>query len=841
MQTVSRLIDTFAPEHYQLSLSLDRPGRAFSGVVTINGTSPAGASSIMVHAKDLEIESVNVDGKAAEFSAGENDALSITHPDIAEGRHIVTIAFNGTITDAMHGLYPCYYEHDGVKKELLATQFESHHAREAFPCIDEPEAKATFDVILTTEKDVNVLGNMPITQQEEENGKLVTKFATTPRMSTYLLAWVTGELHKKTALTKRGVEVNVWATPAQPARSLDFALDIATRTIDFFEEYFDTPYPLPKSDHVALPDFSAGAMENWGLVTYREVALLADPETTSVSSKHYVATVIAHELSHQWFGNLVTMKWWNNLWLNESFATLMEYIAVDALHPEWNIWLDFATYESIMALRRDSLDGVQPVQVDVHHPDEISTLFDGAIVYAKGARLLRMLQHYIGHEAFQAGLKAYFATYKYGNTEGDDLWNALAGASGKDIAGFMNTWISQSGYPVVQVSQNGNDVALTQQQFFVGPHEPSEKLWPVPLNASDDTLPELLTTHETAVTRASDAPLRLNVGDSAHFVTQYDPALLAKLVSEVRAGTLAPLDRLQLLHEQTMLARGGLLPSSELIPLLDAYKNESEEAVWDIIGLAAGELRKFIETDEEAEAKLRQLSGRLARAQYERLGWQATDGETESDTKLRATVLSMMVYSEDEEVIATAKNLYETTPLGQLQPETRALVIGTAVRYSDSAAIIDELLEKYKNTTSAELQQDIASGLTSTRDKAVIRRLLGLISEDKTIRHQDVARWFAWLIRNRDGRELAWAWVRDNWSWIEKTFGGDKSYDDYPRYSASGLVTRQQLQQYREFFTPLQSVPALARVIAVGMKEIEGRVELIERDGPAVCDALRKL
>src|SRR5690606_2848949 len=252
----------------------------------------------------------------------------------------------------------------------------------------------------------------------------------------------------------------------QPAASLDFALDIATRTIDFFENYFDTPYPLPKSDHVALPDFSSGAMENWGLVTYREIALLDDPTTTSVSSKHYIATVIAHQLSHQWFGNLLTMKWWNNLWLNESFAALMEYIAVDALHPEWNVWLDFATMESIMALRRDSLDGVQAVQVDVNHPDEISTLFDGAIVYAKGARLLRMLQHYIGHEAFQAGLKAYFATYKYGNTEGDDLWNALAGASGKDIAGFMNTWISQSGYPVVQVSQNGNDVALTQQQFF---------------------------------------------------------------------------------------------------------------------------------------------------------------------------------------------------------------------------------------------------------------------------------------------------------------------------------------------------------------------------------------
>jgi aminopeptidase N len=841
MQTVSRLIETFIPEHYQLSLDLDRPGRTFSGIVTINGASPTGTDKIIVHAKGLTIESVTMDGKSAEFSLGENDELTITHQDLTEGRHLVTIAFGGTITDAMHGLYPCYYEHDGIQKELLATQFESHHAREVFPCIDEPEAKATFDVILTTETDVTVLGNMPITQQEVENGRLVTKFATTPRMSVYLLAWVAGELHRKTAITKRGIEVNVWATPAQPARSLDFALDIATRTIDYFETYFDTPYPLPKSDHVALPDFSAGAMENWGLVTYREVALLADPKTASVSSKHYIATVIAHELSHQWFGNLVTMKWWSDLWLNESFATLMEYLAVDALHPEWNIWLDFATHESIIALRRDSLEGVQAVRVDVHHPDEISTLFDGAIVYAKGARLLRMLQQYIGQEAFQSGLKAYFTAYAYGNTEGNDLWEALATASGKDIAGFMTTWISQSGYPVVQVSQNEHEIVLSQQQFFVGPHTPSEKLWPIPLNASDHTLPELFSTRETAVERSASSPLRLNTGDSAHFITQYDAGLLNRLIEELHAGRLSSLDRLQLLHEQTLLARGGMLASAQLIPLISAYKNETDEAVWDIISLATGELRKFVETDKEAERKLRHLSGQLASAQYERLGWEAAENESESDTKLRATILAMMAYSEDEEVLATARRLFASTPLEQLQPELRALIISIAVRYGNDAKSIDSLLEKYQSTTSADLQQDIASGLTSTRDTQVIVRLLANITNNKIVRHQDVARWFVWLIRNREGRDLAWKWVRDNWPWIEKTFSGDKSYDDYPRYAAGGLLTKQQLEEYRTFFTPLQKEPALGRVISIGIAEIEGRVELIERDGEAVCKALRQL
>lgn len=841
MKTVSRLIQQFIPDHYQLSLTLDRPNRIFSGITTIHGTSVAGATSIIVHAKELHIDSIVVDGKAAEFSIGENDELTIVHPDVIEGQHIVVIAFNSVITDAMHGLYPCYYDHDGVKKELLATQFESHHAREVFPCIDEPEAKATFDVTLTTEQNVTVLGNMPVKQQNVESNLLVTTFDTTPRMSTYLLAWVTGELHKKTATTKSGVEVNIWATPAQLANSLDFALDIATRTIDFFDEYFDTKYPLPKSDHVALPDFSSGAMENWGLITYREIALLADPATTSIDSKHYIAEVIAHELSHQWFGNLVTMEWWNNLWLNESFATLMAYVAVDHLHPEWKTWLEFSTAESIMALRRDAIDGVQSVQVDVNHPDEISTLFDGAIVYAKGARLLRMLRQYIGHDAFQAGLKSYFAKHAYKNTVGEDLWQELSAASGKDIARFMNTWITQSGYPVVSASQNDGKVTLTQQQFFVGPHGPSDKLWPIPLNSSCDEMPEIFDSQEVTIDRTHTTPLRFNVGDTAHFITHYDPTLLRRLIDEIQSGTLSPLDRLQLLDEQTLLARGGIITSAELLPLLDAYANEKTESVWDIISMTIGELKKFVENDEVSEKQLRTFSAKLAKNQYERLGWTAKENEPESDTKMRPTLIGLMIYGEDTDAINTAITTYRNTPTEKLNPELRSLIISATVRHSGDDSVIDSLLELYTSTSSADLQQDIACGITSTKDTNRIATNLDLIKNEKTVRPQDAARWFVWTIRGREGRPLAWQWLQDNWSWVVKTFSGDKSYDDFPRYAANSLVTRQQLEEYRTFFGPMKDIAALSRVITMGMSEIEGRVELIERDAHAVRETLAKL
>ncbi len=830
MQTVPRLIEQFTPENYNLSLVIDRKKRHFSGTVTITGTSATSARGISLHAKALEIATALIDGKEVAHEYGEDDMLTLGGDATLAGKHIITIGFTGTITDNMHGMYPCKFRYDDTDMELIATQFESHHAREVFPCIDEPEAKATFDLTLTTETDITVLSNLHSVSQTVENDSLVTTFATTPRMSTYLLAWVYGDLHKKTAYTNGDVEVNVWATPAQSPESLDFALEHAVKTIEFFDDYFGVPYPLPKSDHVALPDFSSGAMENWGLITYREVALLADPTTTTVASKQYIATVISHELSHQWFGNLVTMRWWNNLWLNESFATLMEYLAVDAIHPEWNAWLDFASNESIMALRRDAIDGVQSVQVDVHHPDEIASLFDGAIVYAKGARVMRMLQQYIGHDAFQRGLQSYFTEFAYKNTEADDLWQHLSAASGKDIASFMNTWISQSGYPVVEVNPDG----LRQDQFFIGPHDDSTQLWPIPLNAaSKEDVPELLETRELSLPIADDE--RLNVGDTAHFLTQYSPEHLRAILMNDKLGEI---DRLQLLHEQTLLVRGGRSRSDELIELLDFYKDEASESVWSIMALAFSELKKFVEEDEVAETKLRAFAKELAKSQYDRLGWDTQIGETEADTKLRSTILAMMVYSQDPAVLERIDTLY-SQGLESIDPEIRPLVISSVVYRDSSLAIVRQLLDTYATTQSADLQQDLCAGITSARDESQIAYILEKFTDSSHIRAQDVFRWFVYMLRSKYSRNATWEWMKQNWTWIESGYGGDKSYSDFPKYAASGLVSREQRSDYAAFFSPKRNQTALTRTIDLGLVEIDGRIELLERDGDAVRMKLR--
>ena len=842
MQTVNRLIAQFVPEHYDISLILDRKARVFQGIVTIHGSVPVISDTIRLHAKGLSITSVTFDGKAASLTTDTNDELVIAHPDITVGKHIITIGFDGKITDSLYGLYPCYYQHKGQKKELLMTQLESHHAREVFPCVDEPEAKATFDVTLTTEKGITVLGNMPLKQQTEDTDRLVTAFERTPRMSTYLVAFVVGELHKKSALTKSGVAVNVWATPAQPASHLDYALDLGVRIIEFFDSYFETPYPLPKADLVAVPDFAAGAMENWGLITFREIALLTDPEKSAVASQQYVAIVIAHELSHQWFGNLVTMEWWDDLWLNESFASIMEYVAVDAIEPGWNIWNDFSTSESIHALRRDSIDGVQPVQVAVGHPDEINTLFDPSIVYAKGARLIRMLREYIGDDAFRQALTTYFKIHLYANTSADDLWKCMADASGKDIVGFMHAWLSQPGFPVLHVREKDGVVILSQERFFVGPHGEDQAFWPIPLGSTCSEMPKLFEDRELTTRRTHQTPLRFNVGDSAHYITHYEDHLLTRLIDQVRDGSLSnPVDRLQLLHEQVLLARGGIVSSAALIPLLSAYRDETSETVWDTIGLAISELKKFVESDTRAESQLKTFTRELARKQYERLGWTKLDDETESDTKLRSTIIGLMMYGEDQDVIKMALGHFDEKPVAEQDAELRELFIAAAVRHGNRQDLIPKLISEYRSTHSSELQLDIASGTTSARKSDDINLLINLLRDHISIRSQDLPRWFALLIKNRYARDAAWHWVRDEWTWIETTYKDGLSYDDFPRYAASALVTRTQLEEYRDFFAALESVPGLKRVIKMGVGEIEGRVGLIERDSEAVHSALRDL
>jgi aminopeptidase N len=340
---------------------------------------------------------------------------------------------------------------------------------------------------------------------------------------------------------------------------------------------------------------------------------------------------------------------------------------------------------------------------------------------------------------------------------------------------------------------------------------------------------------------AESTALHLNSSDSGHYIVNYDTGLKERILAELKDGNLSEIQRAQFLHEQTLLARSGHISSASLVELLAFYTDESNERVWDIMSLALSDLRRFVETDKEAEKNLRRLSAELARPQYERLGWDKKPNETEDDTKLRSMIISCMLYGEDEQAVQEAIRRFQASPLDSLDPELRSLLIATTVRHANDGTIVETLLDQYRSSRSVDIQSDLTSGITATRQVSDIKNILNHLKDSATIRHQDVLRWFVSLLRNREGRDLTWQWLRNEWEWVEETFASDKSQDYFPRYSASILNNRQQLEEYSAFFTPYRDQPALTRAIDMGILDLQGRVELIERDSDAVAVALAKL
>lgn len=841
MPQVARLFQFFKPNNYSLHLTPDADASEFRGQVTITGEYAGVDGRLRVHAKELQINKVTVDTIEQAFTLdAENDELQINLSDSSERNVSVTIDFEGKITKPMHGIYPCIAGNDDV---IIATQFESHHAREAFPCVDEPEAKATFELTLTTPKDLVALSNMPSSSRAVSGNTATTVFETTPIMSTYLLAFVYGNLHCVEGKTENGTDVRVWSSRDHDPESLRFALDTSIRSIEFFNDYFQTPYPLAKCDHVALPDFSSGAMENWGLITYREVCLIVDPEKTSTSTKEMVATVITHELSHQWFGNLVTMRWWDDLWLNESFATLMEYICVDALFPKWDIMLSFASQEALSALWRDSIHGVQSVYCEVTHPDQISTLFDPSIVYAKGARLLLMARNYVGEDAFRTGLRTYFKDFAYKNTSGNDLWNALGVAAEKDVAGFMNVWLKQPGFPLLSVDQNENSLELTQSRFRRSSESGDNSLWPVPLSPLPLLETTVLNQPTTKLTTKTDTFVRFNSG-GAHMSVRYTQAwqrqALASLI-EQEDPSVSPSERLLVLNDSLMQSRAGACSITETLELLAAFHNERQESVWDVMSLCIADSRRLVETDDKAEKAMKAYVYGLVSKLFDELGWQKIETEPLNDTKLRSTILSLACYSEKTEIIAQALEQYASFKnLEDMPADTRHILLAMAIKHGKQPEF-DKLFALYPDELNAELQQDICGALSTTKNPENIAKILRNLTNPDFVRLQDVDRWIVYLLRNRWSRQAAWEWMTSNWAWIEENFASDKSYDNYPRYAASVFSTIEWQKAYTDFFTPQLEVTALKRNIELGVEEISGRVAWRERDEMKLVNWLKVL
>ncbi len=848
---VKRLFAGFVPKHYIIDLVPNRDEMTFSGSVVISGQKVGKPNQrLTFHQKDLKITSAHV---VHHDKKGDN-IISIDrinhHNKFTEvrlhsskmlypGRYTIVLEFNGIITRQMNGVYPCFFKQDGVDKKLIATQFESHHAREVIPCIDDPEAKATFDLSLTTPVGETVIANTPIKSQTViKNTNLVkTHFETTPHMSTYLLAFIYGELGYLERKTKDHVVVRTYATPDNVEHT-EFALGVAVKCLEFFNDYFGIDYPLEKCDLIALPDFASGAMENWGCITFREHALLVDPHNTSLATKQYVAMVVAHELAHQWFGNLVTMRWWTDLWLNEGFASWIEYLAVDYIFPEWKMWTQFIIDEQQQALKLDALENTHPIEVPVSHPDEIRSIFD-AISYSKGASTIHMLHSYVGADAFQTGLRYYLKKHSYGNTDTKDLWDAMEEASEKPVKAFMDAWTTRPGFPLLRVNIENDSVSLAQERFFTNPvhNKLEESIWPIALQAKHTELPSLLE-EASATFKIKDAhDVKVNVNHSGFYRTTYNSSHLQRLGEQIKKGHLSPIDRLGILTDLSESAKAGYADTADMLHFISNFKNEDNYAVWDAISMTIGALKMAMDNDELRES-MKPYKRKLIATQLKRLGWERVANESHFDRLLRPIILGMASSADEPAIVKHCLNLFASIEHNKelspdfvvnpsqrkvkrgidIDPDLRGTVYGTVARLGN-ADDFEKLLRLHNESSLSEERVTLSAALTGFKDPKIIERALGIIDTD-SVRLQDVTYWIAYSFLNHNAKRQTWEWLKDHWDWLETSFGSDLSFYRMPVYVGRAFSDEAFLEEYKAFFLPRMSI-TLERTYKQGIEMIQ--------------------
>lgn len=670
------------PNKYNIRLVPDMEKFTYTGEQTVSvNVTEAGTRSVTMHSKSLYIPSCCFKGVGEATGIAFNLKLSTVcftfDADLPVGEGELMMKFEGVLNDQMAGFYRSEYSDvNGNKKMMLSTQFEALDARRCFPCWDEPALKAVFEMTLVIPDHLEALSNMPEASRGSlAGGKTEVKFMPSPSMSTYLLAMCVGEFDFIQGITKGGVSIRVFTTPGRKHLGT-FALDVAIRTLDFYDSFFNVPYPLPKLDMIAIPAFAMGAMENWGLVTYRETALLIDEGKSSSAERQRVCIVITHELAHQWFGNLVTMQWWDDLWLNEGFASWTENYAADYLFPDWDMWQQFTTDAQAAALRLDSLKTSHPIQVPIGHAEEVEEVFD-AISYCKGACVVKMLHAVLGAEDFQKGLQLYMERHQYGNTETYHLWSAWTEVSGKNIGEIMGPWTQQMGHPLVEVVKEtwkSDSVELSlKQRWFLADGSSDEtsadsKLWNIPLiiaasgSTSKPTL-EMMTKRTLTVTvplPSPDSYVMLNAGQHTLMRVAYSTEMIDRLCKGIRSRTLPSEDRAGVIADAYALCKARILGAPELLKLLSAYAEETDYTVWSSVAAAISGLDSILIEDATTHKKFSAFVLNLVKPSASRIGWDSMESDGHLGKLLRGVIVGLLgdFASEDEDIKREASSRF---------------------------------------------------------------------------------------------------------------------------------------------------------------------------------------
>ncbi|CAK8568446.1 unnamed protein product [Lathyrus sativus] len=838
-----RLPKFAVPKRYDIRLKPDLVECRFSGSVAVNLDVITATYFIVLNAAELTVGNdavsfTNRDSskvfKPSKVELFEDDEILVLEfpEEIPVGLGVLNIQFEGILNDRMKGFYRSKYEHNGDKRNMAVTQFEPADARRCFPCWDEPACKATFKITLDVPSDLVALSNMPVAEEKVDNNLKTVSYQESPIMSTYLVAVVVGLFDYVEDHTPDGVKVRVYCQIGK-ANQGKFALDVAVKTLGLYKDYFDTPYTLPKLDMIAIPDFAAGAMENYGLVTYRETALLYDDQHSAAANKQRVAIVVAHELAHQWFGNLVTMEWWTHLWLNEGFATWVSYLAADGLFPEWKIWSQFL-HECEAGLRLDGLAGSHPIEVEINHAREIDEIFD-AISYRKGASVIRMLQSYLGAESFQRSLASYIKKHACSNAKTEDLWAALEEGSGEPVNKLMTTWTKQQGYPVVSVKVNNQNLEFAQSQFLSSGAE-GEGQWIVPITLSFgsydvrknfllQTKSEIRDVKEllgSPITEDSKSWIKLNVEQAGFYRVKYDELLAAKLRYAIEKKLLSPSDRFGILDDTYALCNALKESLTSLLNLMAAYREEDDYTVlsnlisisYKVQSIAADAVPDLLDYFKQFSINVLQYSA-------ERLGWDPKPGESHDDALLRGEILTSLAQFGHDLTLDEASRRFQAflenrnTPL--LPPDIRRAVYVAVMKRATKSnrSGYESLLKVYRETDLSQEKTRILGSLSSSSDPDLILEVLNFMLSSE-VRSQDAV--FG-LGVNREGRDVAWAWLKENWEHITKTYGSGFLITRFVSATVSPFTSLEKAKEVEEFFDS-HPMPAIVRTLKQSLERV---------------------
>lgn len=873
------------PVHYDLRLSdIDVEKLTFTGVVLIEYSVEKTVESVHLNARDLDIQKASVstfstknestiDVKRIDFDTVKQEVALVLDSPIDESctKVIVTINYTGNIQTDMAGFYRSQYKDDrGNDAIMLSTQFEATDARRAFPCADEPGLKATFDVSITIRDDWVVIGNMPVLSSttlgdgkkasaSASSNLKVVKFETTPIMSTYLLAWAFGEFEYIEAFTERAyhgkkIPVRVYTTKGLSQQG-QLALETAAKVIDYFSDIFEIDYALPKCDLLAVPEFSAGAMENWGLITYRTTTLLYDEATSDTSYRAVVLEVVAHELAHQWFGNLVTMSWWNELWLNEGYATYISWLAVDHLHPEWHVFSRFVTESLQGALSLDSLRTSHPIDVPVKSALDIDQIFD-SISYLKGASVIRMISTQLTDKIFVKGVANYLKNHSYANATTLDLWAALSDVSGIDVNAAIGTWTLKIGFPLVTVTEKDNgDVVLRQDRFLSSgdvADDENKTIWWIPLsissgaNAKDtvEHVPTILDTREITIPGlAKQDFFLLNKNQTGVYRTAYSTERLNKISASIDRLSLS--DKIGLLADTAACAISNVGSTDGLLSVISALDKETDYNLWtEIFQQLAAINSVWFEQPEEIKTGIQKLIQALISYNLNRLGWEFPDGEDYLTSELRSLIINGAITAGITSVIDVAKEKFLKWKNGDkkaIHPSLRGAVFRAALRYSTGA----ELKEAYEtifneviNPSTVDSSEIALSSLGGVRESEFIDRGLNYILGNE-IPSQDIATLVASISRNSAGRWKAWEFLQNNWDAIYKKYSSNMTILSPIITIVLRRFSSEKAYKEIEAFFADKDNQGYDRALAQSLDKIKTSSQWLERDGPVVKSWLK--